>query len=182
MIWLRERFWYNGGKATLLLVAGLLFACVLTLAGIVTGHENDARPLEPLDLIGDYVLPQPVLESKVKVGGTVHVGPVVKCNLTEDEELPVLGELHFRRVGDGGTVVPGFQGSGVLLPGCWGDSDANPLRFFENTLPPEVTPGIWMVEGSDRVLEIAQENGEDASSPPVRDMQIWFSDQFEVVP
>lgn len=123
------------------------------------------------DVIGGFVNPQPVLEETVVVGGVINVGPVVKCNLT-DEPIAQRGERHFRRVDDGTrTVVGTVRGSGEWLPGCWGDSEENPLRFFENQLPPEVTPGLWIAEGSNTVT----------SGDGREDTEVWFSEQFEVV-
>ncbi len=161
---------HNRGLSTSVAIATAAMILALLAIGVAFISPDWLTSPGEYDVIGNYVLPQPVLETKIEQGGVVQTGPVVKCNLT-DEVVTTTGELHFRRIDDGGTIVPGFEGSGSFAPGCYGNTEENKLRFFDNVLPPGVVPGLWIVEGSD--VATASDGRED--------VEIWFTQQFEVV-
>lgn len=134
------RFMITNGGRPLALSAS---AAILSLAGLVgviliANFWPEPSLYAPL---GGYNIPQDVEKHTVYAGGSIIV-TVTKCNLS-GEDINVVGEAHWRRVSDGGEeVVTGMTGSKEFGPGCL-------TRTFENNLPPELGPGLWILEGTD---------------------------------
>lgn len=131
----------------------------LAMAFVVANYWPETEPYAPL---GNYNTPQPLEEHLVPVGGSIHVS-VRKCNLS-NETVRVNGEMHWRRLDDGHEmVVAGLLGSREFGPGCV-------VRSMENQLPPEVGPGLWILEGTDSAFRGKQ-----------RQDVTWRTEEFRVV-
>lgn len=132
--------WGNGGRLLIYVfgAAGLLLlANVYLLASQLM--EPEFRPMTG----SGYTRPQPA-QDEVLAGGTLHVGPVTKCN-TSGDDLIIIANLSWRMVSPKLATVADGQRTMVRAPGCT-------TGEYENRVPPELAPGIWEYHGTEEVI------------------------------
>ena len=145
--------------AHLFMMAGLATLGV----GIVVFTQS--REYSPL---GEY--PEQTVLSRVEgvSGPAAELGGVVivqgtKCNRTA-HVVPVVGSLSWTRLEPSAMVVgERGPGNGVRPPGC-------ETRVFENAVPADAAPGLWVIRGN----ETAERNG-------VRQVKTWTTEPFRLV-
>ena len=153
------RMWSNGSRS--LLIALLIFLAAALGFGIMTLAVVFYRPSEYKPLHNEN--PQTV-ENTTVVQGTFVVVTGTKC-VRGDEAVALDSRSHFINVNDRTKIVTYLVVDGaVRQPGCL-------TRTFMNPLPPEVTPGRWIIEGE----EIARKGTSVQTEP-------WFTEVFTVVP
>ena len=108
--------------------------------------------------IGDYPLPQRVVEKTVAQGGDV----IVRGTKCMDLAHVVLGASNWRRVDPPIEFVPFSQGAAFREAGCWNYE-------FRNQLPAYLTPGRWRLEGHDA-----------ANVGPFTQDVFWYTEPFTV--
>ena len=158
-----KQMWSNGGRGFLLaaiacMTALIALASTLLALAVVQLTEPPYAPLYGTA----YTEPQHVENPVVAVGGILKVSDVEKCNST-GHPLSVIGESHYRLINSRTSFVLYLSVSGVRPPGCT-------IRDYDNPLPPGVTPGTWVLEGTDSVAK--GDERQDAG---------WISDPFQVV-
>lgn len=149
----------NGRLLVIAVVYSIIAAIVLgvTFLTMLWSGNDSFAPL------GDYNTPQLILSSKtVSVGGYILVKGT-KCNLS-DKPVSVVGTAYFRQENSETKYVGLFTGTRILEPGCI-------TKIFRNNLPPEVTPGTWILCGYDEVREGSK----------VQTIT-WKTESFEVIP
>ena len=172
-MWSRAVF-NNGNK---LIALGLLaLAGSIIYAGFVWLSPEDDR-FEPL---GNYNNPQPIQnEGPYRAGGAIEV-IAIKCNLS-DEVVIVSGNSEWQQLGEGQRQIAYRMGTGEFFPSGFDlteedrargwDDDGCRTTLFSNTLPDDITLGIWVLEGTDTARK----------GDKTQDTH-WETEPFEVVP
>jgi hypothetical protein len=115
---------------------------VVVNVAILASQLMDNESFEPMHGSA-YDAPQPAADTTV-AGGTLHVGPVEKCNGSSDNVISV-GMLSWRRVSPTVQFVPGGSFAVVREPGC-------ATIEFDNRVPAELSPGVWELHGDEQAI------------------------------
>jgi len=129
--WLIARFWHNGGKLTLVVLAMGVVAAAVSASTV--WQILDKEPLAPLEVR----TPFEVTLSPIAEGGNL-VMLTDFCN-DSDDVIEVFYAGAYIQIGPEGLPVQrvdGNEDSTAVLPGC------NVAPFIV-PLPPDVTPGYW---------------------------------------
>jgi hypothetical protein len=127
----------------------VVFVATLLVVGSLTGvnlYDQYAigDSFEPL--VGSaYESPQLVDREWYRPGETVYASGK-KCNTLGGDVL-VTGRSSWRRIDNGGTLISEtLRGSIVISPGVGDDC---PIRNWENKIPADLEPGVWVYMGVD---------------------------------
>jgi hypothetical protein len=127
---------------------------------IILAAQLVDEPFEPMQ--GDaYEGPQPAANF-AKAGGTLHVGPVTKCN-TSSTPVISIGTVTWRRLAPTSQFVAGGTFTVVKDPGCV-------TQEYDNIVP-DLAPGTWELHGEEQIVG------------PNNEVQRlgWRTEPFEVV-
>jgi len=142
--WFIARFWKNGGKMTLALIALGLVATALIATDIYQLATNESTHLR-------YVNPQIVLEEGPFMQGDEITVMGVKCNDSRDV-ITVTSKTKFQRLSPSRLGYTIAEGGGNRNPGC---NQQTFLNIIPRTgdldafgRPMTILPGEWRFEGN----------------------------------
>ena len=152
---------------------GILGLCLILLVWIVLAQVWPQW--SPLYGSG-YDFPQHVVTSEVEVGGFITVDGVMKCN-RDSHSIVVASAWTWRKVANSyDHSISTVRRVGRPRPsGCL----ENP-RTYRNTLPPEVTPGLWVLTGLEQ--PIGYINLQNKQVPRIGAEIKWETETFRVLP
>lgn len=135
MDWLFQSKWFF---PSLSLVVGLLLV-VNIVTTVIPWFDDEFTPLHG----SGYDFPQQA-DDVITAGGILSVGPVEKCN-SNHKSVIVNGTLTWRKLYPVTKIVEGIHTDSIRPPGC--------VTFnYENMVPEELTPGTWVLTGTDEAF------------------------------
>lgn len=158
--------WQNGGRP-MLIAAIALMASVVFLSAIYLALQFKSTT-EEMPIV--YHFPQELVGENMIQRGTVFQVRRTRCNSSTRPET-LIGSSYYHRL-DSTKVprVPYSQGEAVVAGKSNDNPDGCETTRLSNTLPADVEPGVWRLEGQ----TCLKRNPQLCAS--------WATEQFTVVP